>query len=875
MLLCVLILAVRCPPGLSAGAPESPKVLVLNSYHPGEAWSDNELAGILAVLRKANRYLVPPIEYLDLKRFHGPEQKKFVKEYLARKYKGRKTDVLIVLDNPAFELALKHRSEMFPGIPIVFAGVNDFRADMLKGHDNITGVAQKDDIEGTLRFALSLHPNTKRILVVRDYTSSGRAMEEETRAVASAFAGRVEIIYPPDESFPDLKRRIETLPADSFVLLLTYVTDAVGRVFSREESTRLIAEASRVPVYSIHEALLGFGIVGGYLIDGKEHGAQAAEMALRILSGEPASSIPVENSRSGGMFDHLALARFRIRDDALPVGSIIVNRPVSFYDRNRTLVLGVSAFLSLLLAAIVALSAAFVRTRRAEESLRISEERFRVLSEQSPLGMALIDHQGRYEYVNPAFVSIFGYTLQEVRTGRDWFRAAFPDPDVRGEVLRAWKEDLAGTGAGEARPRNFEVICKDGARKSILFRAVSLSMDRRFVIYEDVTRQGELQAQLQQAMKMEAVGRLAGGVAHDFNNLLTVIIGNVSLAFGQVQQSAPVAGLLSEVTKAAERAAGLTQQLLAFSRKQIIEPKVLNLNDLIADLNAMLVRLIREDIKIRIRPGKDIGAVKVDVGQFQQVVVNLVVNARDAMPEGGKIAIETSNVELDEGYCALHPYVKPGRFVMLSVSDTGHGMSKEVKALVFEPFFTTKAKGSGTGLGLATTYGVVKQAGGSVEVYSEVGMGTTFKIYLPRVEGEASTLVRDDQPQKLEGGSETVLLVEDEDIVRGVCVKVLGALGYKVLQASNGEEAIVLSKGHEGRIDLLMTDVVMPGMNGRELAAQLILRHQGMKVLFTSGYTEDVIVHHGVLDDAVSFLGKPYSPSALGMKIREVLDKSG
>ena len=402
--------------------------------------------------------------------------------------------------------------------------------------------------------------------------------------------------------------------------------------------------------------------------------------------------------------------------------------------RNVLLLLAAAAVLSL--AWIVALRRS---VRRATQSLRESEERFRVLSEQSPLGMALIDRQGRYEYVNPAFVSMFGYTLEEVPTGADWFRVAFPDPDVRTEVIRAWKEDLAGAGVGEARPRSFDVTCKDGARKSIQFRPVSLSSDRQFVIYEDVTRQRELQAQLQQAMKMEAVGRLAGGVAHDFNNLLTVIIGNVSLALGK--RPAVRSGRRDparEVNKAAERAARLTQQLLAFSRKQIIEPKILDLNDLIADLNAMLVRLIGENIElITDPPGEDLGLVKVDAGQFEQILVNLVVNARDAMPDGGKIVIETSNAELDDGYCSRHPYVKPGRFVMVAVSDTGHGMSEEVKAQIFEPFFTTKPKGSGTGLGLATTYGAVKQAGGSIEVYSEVGMGTTFRIYLPRVEGEA------------------------------------------------------------------------------------------------------------------------------------------
>jgi len=513
--------------------------------------------------------------------------------------------------------------------------------------------------------------------------------------------------------------------------------------------------------------------------------------------------------------------------------------------------------------------------KRAEEALKLSEERFRVLSEQSPLGMSLIDRQGRYEYVNPAFVSIFGYTLNDVPTGADWFRAAFPDPEARKGAIRAWREDLASSGEGESRPRNFDVTCKDGTRKSIRFLPVSLSSGRQFVIYEDVTRQRELQAQLHQAMKMEAVGRLAGGVAHDFNNLLTVILGNVSLALGKVQQSEPIARMLSEVGKAAERASALTQQLLSFSRKQIIEPKVLDLNDLIADLDAMLVRLVREDIKIRFLPGKEIGAVKVDAGQFQQVLVNLVVNARDAMPGGGKIVIETSNVELDDGYCSMHPNVKPGEFVMTAVSDTGHGMSEEVKSHIFEPFFTTKAKGSGTGLGLATTYGAVKQAGGSVEVYSEVGIGTTFKIYLPRVGGEVEKPVKDDHGTVLPGGTETVLVVEDEDLVRTMCVQILEQLGYKVMQARSGAQAIEVAQTHGESVDLLLTDVVMPGMNGAELARQLVAHHPRMKVLFTSGYTDDAFSHGGVLDEGVSFIGKPYTPEVLARKVREVLGTTG
>jgi CheY-like chemotaxis protein len=368
------------------------------------------------------------------------------------------------------------------------------------------------------------------------------------------------------------------------------------------------------------------------------------------------------------------------------------------------------------------------------------------------------------------------------------------------------------------------------------------------------------------------VGRLAGGVAHDFNNLLTAIIGNIALAQMRLSPGDPAAKMLAEANQAADRAAALTQQLLAFSRKQIIEPKVVDLNRMIGELHTMLVRLIREDIEIRYSPGEALRPVKIDVGQFQQVLVNLVVNSRDAMPDGGTILVETSNVELDEGYCARHPYVRPGRYVLLAVSDTGCGMTEEVKTHIFEPFFTTKPKGSGTGLGLATTYGVVKQSGGSIEVYSEVGKGTTVKIYLPLVEESAREAKEEPHGINLSGGSETVLLVEDEEVVRDISAAILRKLGYRVLQASNGMQAIGMAREYAHRIDLLMTDVVMPGMNGRELSERLLDIHPETKVLFASGYTEDAIVQHGVLEEGVSFIGKPYSPPALAKKIRDVLE---
>jgi signal transduction histidine kinase/ActR/RegA family two-component response regulator len=382
-----------------------------------------------------------------------------------------------------------------------------------------------------------------------------------------------------------------------------------------------------------------------------------------------------------------------------------------------------------------------------------------------------------------------------------------------------------------------------------------------------------LQDQLRQSQKMEAIGTLAGGVAHDFNNLLTIIKGNSQLSLKEIKKDDPLRENIEEVEKAADRAAALTRQLLAFSRQQVLEMRVLDLNTILRDLEKMLRRVIGEDIGLVTLLAENLGTVKADPGQIEQVVMNLAVNARDAIPSGGKLTIETTNVELDENYARNHVAVPPGPYVMLSMSDTGAGMTPEVKAKIFEPFFTTKEKGRGTGLGLSMVYGIVKQSGGNIWVYSEPGQGTTFKIYLPRVDEpleEAGEVV---VQKELTGRGETILVVEDEEKVRQVTVQILTKNGYTVLEASHGDEAKQICEEHGGPIHLIVTDVVMPGMNGRQLAKSLEPHHPEMKVLYMSGYTDDAIVHHGVLDKGLHFLQKPFNLEDLLKKVREVLEK--
>jgi nitrogen-specific signal transduction histidine kinase/CheY-like chemotaxis protein len=390
----------------------------------------------------------------------------------------------------------------------------------------------------------------------------------------------------------------------------------------------------------------------------------------------------------------------------------------------------------------------------------------------------------------------------------------------------------------------------------------------------DITERKRLEEQLRQSQKMEAIGRLAGGVAHDFNNLLTSMLGHTALALETLPADDPARSDIQMVQRSAERAADLTFQLLAFARRQLIEPKLLNLNELILNIHKMLRRLIGENIELVILPAPELGWIKADPGQLEQVLLNLSLNARDAMPNGGKLVIETANIRLNQAQFWEHSEISPGEYVVLSVIDTGIGMSEAVKARIFEPFFTTKAEGRGTGLGLATCFGIVKQNNGHIWLSSEENKGTTFKVYLPRVMAVGKPLTPPAEVAGLPQGTETILLVEDDPLVRSLTVRVLHQQGYHLLEAANGHEALAFIQQYGKEIQLLISDLVMPGISGKALAEQFQAVHPQIKVLFISGYTDHIISHHGLLEGGVHFLQKPFLPVKLARKVRDVLDEA-
>ena len=512
--------------------------------------------------------------------------------------------------------------------------------------------------------------------------------------------------------------------------------------------------------------------------------------------------------------------------------------------------------------------------KRSDEELKESEEIYRTLVESSTDAILMMDKERDIISYNHAFLDLFGYDKNEIE-GRSIrvihksdesfhsFRdTTYPVIDRDGFIRIEW-----------------DFMRKDGTIFPVetvisAIKSPDGPISGYVAIIRDITDRKKLEAQLQQAQKMEAVGTLAGGVAHDFNNLLTTIIGNADLMSMDLSKDDPLCESIAMIKRAGQSAASLTRQLLAFSRKQVIQPKILDLNEVIRGTEKMLGRLIREDVEMKTSLEPTLWPVKIDPGQTEQVMVNLVVNARDAMPNGGKLTIKTANVDLDEDFFHSEG-IKPacGTYVMIAVSDTGIGMDEETQLRIFEPFFTTKERSKGTGLGLATVYGIVKQNAGYIFAYSKPGQGATFKVYLPRVEGEATSFEKEQGPMNGFKGSETILLVEDDDTLRDLAKKILQKHGYSVLDAHNGEKALRVTDKHHGPLHLILTDVVMPGMNGREVVEHLQSLRQEIKVLYMSGYLDNEIAPHGILDPGINFIEKPFTPNSLAMKVRRVLDQ--
>jgi two-component system, cell cycle sensor histidine kinase and response regulator CckA len=866
----LLILGLIAIPSVAAAqSPPPPQVLILHSHHLGYEWTEDIAAGIRSVFQENGVAADPHVEFMDGRRHGSSADLERLRDYYEHKFQNLKFGVIISSDDTALGFLLQNHQRLFPQTPVVFCGVGMIERYDLSRQPLFTGFAEVTDNQETVALALKLHPQAQRVVVVSDLQKRWSDLEQ-------AFPQRKFVFLDPQNlELSELLNRLRQIPPDSVGLLEAFFGNRFGQTFTASQVTRLISENCQFPVYGVNANTFRHGIVGGKLNDGYFQGVEAARRALAILKGTAPRSLPiVRESMNHFQFDYKQLQRWQIDPSRLPPGSLMVNRPASLYEQHAAIIWTGAAFLALQSVAISVLLFNIRQRHKAEVRLRASEDNLE--KAQSIAHIGSWDHNllnGRLWW-SPETYRIFGYDEERPVVSLEFFLARV-HPEDCAAVLRASSEARQH---GKAYSVEHRILRPDGKERLVQQHAEVITgrdgkAARLVGTTQDITDLRSLEGQLRHSQKLEAVGRLAGGIAHDFNNLLTAINGYCDLILDDLPAEDPLRSDLFEIRRAGERAATLTRQLLAFSRKQVLEPRVINLNTIVAGMDNMLRRLLGEDIELHTHFEPDLGLVKADPGQLEQVILNLAVNARDAMPNGGKLTIETSNAVLDEDYARKHQSIVPGSYTLLAVSDTGCGMDSETQAHLFEPFFTTKDLGKGTGLGLSMVYGIVKQSGGSIWVYSEPRQGSTFKIYLPTLQETREADATLEPPEKLADGSETVLVVEDESAVRSFTRMVLQRSGYRVIEASNGEEALSRSRAHRGEIQLLVTDMVMPGMGGRQVAEALERQRPRVRVLYLSGYTENAIAQRGALGSELPFLQKPFTMEALLRKVRQVLDQ--
>jgi len=871
ILLLIFLGSLLVSPWCAAAAEKH--VLVLNSYHQGYTWTDDQLRGIISGLKDPETKLY--IEYMGAKWVSETQYFARLAQTLSVKYRHIPFDVIVATDNDALDFLREYRDEIFGPVPSVFSGVNYVKPDDLKPLTHFTGVNEAADINAGLDVIRRLHPATKHVFVVTDSSSSGRRVKEQFVDVMPSLAGKIEIEFGDDLRIEELLDRVASLPPDSVVFFAFYFRDSAGRMFGEPDVLPMIAKKARVPVYGAWSFNLGHGILGGKITSGFDQGEIAGKLAARILAGEPVKNIPVVmESPTRYMFDLNQLRRFGIRKSDLPAGSTVINEPPSFYAVNKSLVWAGVTGLAGLVVVVVLLVVNNQTRRRAGEALSESETKYRALTETSSAMIAV--YRQKFLYVNPIAEQVLGYTRDELMQMDIWQIA---HPEYR-EII---KERGLKRLRGEPVPSHYEIkiVTRSGEDRWLDCSLTVLQFDGQpavLGVFVDITDRkraedqlSRAQEQLRQASKMEAVGRLAGGIAHDFNNQLTIVQGYGALLLSKLPEGDTSRELVGEIVKAAERSAKLTGQLLAFSRKQVLHPEYLDLGEVLSSLENALGRLIGEDIRIAINVAPDVWRIKADRNLLEQAIINLAINARDAMPHGGQLMIDGGNTVLDAEYVLRHMEAAAGPFVVLSVRDTGVGMDEETRQRIFEPFFTTKADSGGTGLGLAMVYGFVKQSGGHLEVFSELGRGTCFNLYFPGTELAA---VRQESVAAKPAceGTETVLLVEDEDALRELMSHILMNCGYRVLKAPNGASAIEISVNYEKKIDLLLSDIIMPEMSGPEVVSRLKAHRPELKVVYVSGYADGRVSGQTIGNDGTHLLMKPFTPETLLTFIRGVLD---
>ena len=846
--------------------PKPPiKVLLLFSWFKDMPWQKAIETGIRQKIAQKKIPVQLFVEYIEASRFPLSKTADGLYSLFKAKYADASIDMVVVENTPAAVL-MKKTAEFFP------------KAQKLVVHSSGGAVPQLDKEPWRIVLRSNYLQNIKsmlevwpaeRIAVIADISDShGKNRLAEFKKGLKTLGSNLPVIYLTDSSLQSIIDRAAKLPPKTAIFFLLYFRDEAGNRITPYRAAQKIVEKASAPIFTHWDTLMGSGVLGGFVLSGKKVGEMIGDAVFAHYENTPwrnESSLSVFEN----IYDWRQMEKWHIEKDQLPKDARILFYTPGIFESFPVEMTVLISLLALLVILSLSLSVQIRRKRIITQKLEQSREELNAIFMASPDPIVVFDAKGSALYHNPEFERRFGWETAQLK---DW-RFPFAAEASQG-VLKAMLERVMN------REGPIKIDIKGFSKKNtkldiIASAAMIQGLDNGFagavLTLTDISEQKRLEEQVRQSQKMESIGTLAGGVAHDFNNILFAIIGYTELALDELPQLSPVRDNLDHVLESSLRARDLVSQLLAFGRKQVLKVKTFAINDLINQNQAMLHRIIGEDVELKTVLGEDAGYVRADFNQIEQVLLNLIANARDALPDGGVIIIETEKVYLDESYAVNHPEAEPGDYVMLSVNDNGLGIDASIIDKIFDPFFTTREMGKGTGMGLATVHGIVKQHGGTIYVYSEPGQGASFKVYLPFFEIEKDVFAKEAEPKGIVTGSETILLVEDEQVVRDFVAKALQKLGYHVIGAENGPEALELVDKTEEKIDLLLTDVIMPRMNGKELYDRLRQKDPELKVLFISGYSSNVIAHHGVLDAEVDLIQKPITIASLSTKLRRVL----
>ncbi len=855
-------------------------VLVLHSYHPGFTWTENEMKGIYEGFRTGASQVDLYIEYLDAKRHSDPEILKLFCDLLQKKLAGKYPQVVLTTDNIALQTALDLRPNLFPDAVVVFCGLNGSPEAVIKGRTRVTGVMETWDPKGTLTLISSLQPQVKEIVVLHDQTESGLGTFHDLQAVLPLFKDRFVFRFIPSQSMEKTFKELSLLPDTSAVLLMGYNVDSEGKVIDSAESGSLIASYSRVPVYTMDQTRFNGGVVGGSLLSGERQGQVAAEMVKKILDGEPVENMSViKDPLPLIMMEYKALKRFSLLSASHPAHAVVLHQPVSFYQQYKY---RIWIFFIILIALILLSSVLTVNIysrRKTEAKLRANEENLRITLNSIGDAVIATDQAGGIVRMNPAAEKLTGWRDREAygKKFQDVFTFFSLDNGntIESPVDRVLRKDKTVL----TTDRKCTLIHRNGTKYVVSDSAAPIldalgNLVGIVLVFRDVTQELNLQEKLHQSQRMEVLGQLAGGVAHDFNNILTAIMGSAELLRANLEIGSRNHMFSEEILNAATRAAELTRHLLAFSRKGQMRRNRIHVHPIIEEVIRLLARSIDKKITLKKKLDADPDTLIGDTVLLQSAVLNMAVNARDAMPEGGEICFSTKIVSLDSEFCSTHALeLDPGDYLQLSVSDNGEGMEEKVRRRLFEPYFTTKPAGKGTGLGLAAVYGCIKSHKGHILVFSELGKGSVFKMYLPVTHEEGSEVEAVSAPEILQGKG-LIYIVEDEDMVRNTAVRILEVLGYQVKSFASGLDALECFKTENPKPDLVVLDMIMPQISGRDLFGKLKEIDPKVRVIISSGYTDHQDLDAVLQEGALAFIRKPFTIEELSRMIYKYISVS-